>query len=75
MNDGQSKFLAFFLAHTQADKQNQAKQLLQASFAAQAQQKMTLTDFQALQQDLLPLLKPESVDTVKQAMAHFASQL
>lgn len=75
MNNGQAKFLAFFLAHTRTDAQAKAQVLLQASFASQTQQKMTPADFQKLQAQLLPLLKPESVATVKEAMAQFASQL
>lgn len=75
MNNGQAKFLAFFLAYTQPEYHVKVQQLLQASFAAQAQQKLTVTNFQQLQSQLLPLLKPEGVSAVKQAMAQFSQQL
>lgn len=75
MNPGQEQFLGFFLMNTKEDKQEQAKTLLLESFKAQETKAFTLDDFTSLQNNLLPLLKEESLDDVKKAMAHFASQL
>lgn len=75
MNEGQEKFLAFFLANTKESEQNQAKQLLLESFKAQEDHKLTRAEFTDLQNNLLPLLQPDKVEDVKKAMAHFSAQL
>lgn len=75
MHSGQQKFLAFFLENTLSEKQEEAKAILVQSFADQQTKKMTLEDFHALQAKVLPLVKPEKLDEVKGAMAHFSRNL
>lgn len=75
MLEGQERFLQFFLSFTKEGKEEEAKSLLMQSFADQATKKMTMDEFNDLQAKLLPLIKPEKLDEVKQAMAHFSSNL
>ncbi|MFD1902213.1 hypothetical protein [Enterococcus termitis] len=75
MHSGQQKFLGFFLDNTLPEKQDEAKKLLMQSFADQQSRKMTLADFNELQAKVLPLVKPEKLEEVKGAMAHFSRNL
>jgi hypothetical protein len=75
MNEGQEKFLSFFLANAKEDQKEEAKRLLMNSFAEQQQKKMTSAEFAELNEQLLPLIKPENLETVTQAMMHFSQQL
>ena len=71
----QEKFLQFFLERVQEGKVEEAKALLVQSFADQQTDNFTPADFEALQAKLLPLLKEDKVEEVKQAMDHFAQGL
>lgn len=71
----QEMFLNFFIERTQPEHAQQAKELLVQSFANQATQAFTKGDLDQLQQQLLPLVKPEMVAEVTAAMNHFKGQL
>ena len=75
MLDGQLKFLDFFLNNTIEGKENEAKEILVKSFADQETDALSLGDFKKLQESLFPLIKPEKLNEVKVAMAHFAQRL
>jgi hypothetical protein len=75
MNSGQERFLAFFIENTRPEKQEKAKEILLQSFAQQQTKKLSMADFNELQQNLLPLIKPEKVAEVTGAMAHFSKNL
>lgn len=71
----QEMFLNFFIERTQPEHTQQAKELLVQSFANQTTQAFTKGDLEQLQQQLLPLVKPEMVAEVTAAMNHFKGQL
>ncbi|MFC4772192.1 hypothetical protein [Enterococcus hermanniensis] len=75
MLDGQLKFLDFFLNNTIEGKENEAKEILVKSFADQETNALSLEDFKQLQKTLFPLIKPEKLNEVKVAMAHFAQSI
>lgn len=71
----QEMFLNFFIERTQPEHAQQAKEVLVQSFANQATQAFAKGDLEQLQQQLLPLVKPEMVAEVTAAMNHFKGQL
>ena len=75
MLEGQWKFLDFVLNDTIEGKENEAKEILVKSFADQETDALSLGDFKKLQESLFPLIKPEKLNEVKVAMAHFAQSL
>ncbi|WP_428890042.1 hypothetical protein [Enterococcus xiangfangensis] len=75
MLDGQLKFLDFFLNNTIEGKEDEAKKILIKSFADQETTALNLQEFKQLQEQLFPLIKPEKLDEVKVAMAHFSQGL
>ncbi|MGX7132883.1 hypothetical protein [Enterococcus songbeiensis] len=75
METGQEKFLHFFLDRVEAAHVDEAKKLLVKSFADQQVENFTYVDFEKLQAKLLPLVKEDKVDEVKQAMTHFSQGL
>lgn len=75
MQKGQEMFLHFFLERTVEGKQEEAKALLVQSFADQATKAMTMADFAALKTKLTPLIQPEKLGEVEEAMAHFSKNL
>lgn len=75
MLDGQLKFLDFFLNNTIEGKEDEAKDILIKSFADQKTDALSLQEFKQLQERLFPLIKPEKLNEVKVAMAHFAQSL
>lgn len=75
MLEGQLKFLDFFLNNTIEGKEEEAKEILIKSFADQKTDALSLQEFKQLQERLFPLIKPEKLNEVKVAMAHFAQSL
>lgn len=75
MLEGQLKFLDLFLNNTIEGKEEQAKEILVKSFADQETNALSLEEFKQLQEKLFPLIKPEKLNEVKVAMAHFAQSL
>lgn len=75
MLEGQLKFLDFFLNNTIEGKEDEAKEILIKSFADQKTDALSLQEFKQLQERLFPLIKPEKLNEVKVAMAHFAQSL
>lgn len=75
MLDVQLKFLDFFLNNTIEGKEDEAKEILIKSFADQKTDALSLQEFKKLQERLFPLIKPEKLNEVKVAMAHFAQSL
>ncbi len=75
MLEGQLKFLDFFLNNTIEGKEEEAKAILVKSFADQETEALSLQEFKKLQEKLFPLIKPEKLNEVKVAMAHFAQSL
>lgn len=71
----QELFLNFFKERTRDEDTETAEKLLLQSFANQATGNFNKEDFVALKEQLIPLLKPENVSEVTEAMAHFAAQL
>lgn len=75
MNEGQNMFFSFILERLTDDNREAAQKLLQESFAKQASGNFTREYLLETQAKLLKMVKPESVEEVKNAMAHFASQV
>lgn len=75
MNQGQNMFYSFILERVTDDNKEAAQKLLQDSFARQASGNFTQEYLLETQEKLLKMLKPEAVEEVKAAMAHFASQM
>lgn len=73
MNPGQSQFFNFIMERV--TDQDAAKALLESNFQKQADGTFTKDDLFATQEELMKILKPEAVEEVKSAMAHFASQM
>lgn len=74
MNAGQSKFYDFMLARSKPDHVEAMKLLLADAFEKAATGQQTPEFFAAFNQKVFSYLKPEAVEEVKQAMAHFQSQ-
>lgn len=75
MDQGQNMFYSFILERVTDDNKEAVHQLLQDSFARQAGGNFSLEYLMETQAKLLKMLKPEAVEEVKAAMAHFASQM
>lgn len=75
MNPGQQQFYTFFMERVKDDKKEEAKALLEDSFAKQADG----TFDRAYLDDVMPkfyeIAKPEAVEDLKAAMSQFASRL
>lgn len=75
MNQGQNMFYSFILERVTDDNKEAVQKLLQDSFTRQASGNFTREYLLETQAKLLKMLKPETVEEVKAAMAHFASQM
>jgi len=75
MNKGQEMFYNFFMDRVMDDKKEEAKSLLEESFARQAAGTFDMTFFQEIMPKFYAIVKPEALEEVKEAMEHFASTL
>jgi len=75
MNQGQEMFYNFFMERVKDGKKDEAKALLEEAFARQAAGTFDKAYLQETMPQYFTLLKPETIEEVKQAMEHFASTL
>jgi hypothetical protein len=75
MNPGQEQFFHFILERVTPESQESIKAVLLENFKKQAEGTFTREEMQATQTALMKVLKPEAVEEVKTAMAHFSSQM
>ncbi len=75
MNQGQEMFYNFFIERVKNDKKEEAKALLEGSFARQAAGTFDMAYFQEIMPKFLAIVKPEAEEEVKEAMNNFASRL
>ncbi len=75
MNPGQKQFYDFFIERTKDDKKEEAKALLEDGFARQAAGTFDKAFLEQVMPKYFEIIKPEAVDELKTAMAHFASRL
>ena len=75
MNAGQEQFFMFILERVQAGQKDAAKDLLNDNFQKQASGTFTRDDMLKTQAELMRMIKPEAVEELKTAMAHFAAQM
>lgn len=75
MNAGQEKFYNFIVERVRDEHKDATKELMQENFKSQAEGTYTREQLIETQEKLLEMLKPEAVEEVKAAMAHFASQM
>lgn len=75
MNKGQEMFYDFFMERAKDDKKEEAKALLEDSFARQAAGTFNLEYLSELQPKMFEVVKPEAIEELKQAMSHFASTM
>lgn len=75
MNPGQEMFYNFFMERAQEDKKEEAKALLEQGFAKQAEGTFDQNYLQEVMPKYFAVIKPEAVEELKQAMAHFSSRL
>jgi hypothetical protein len=75
MNQGQEMFYNFFIERAMDDKKEEAKALLEESFAKQAAGTFDMAYLQEIMPKFFAVVKPEAIEEVKKAMDHFASRL
>jgi hypothetical protein len=75
MNPGQKMFYDFFIDRALEDKKDEARGLLEESFARQAAGTFNMAYLQEIMPKFFSVVKPEAIDEVKEAMNHFASRL
>jgi len=75
MNPGQEKFYSFFIERAKDDKKEEAKALLEESFARQDAGTFDKAYFEKMLPKYMVVIKPEAIEEVKEAMEHFASRL
>lgn len=75
MNPGQEKFLDFIVKMVKDEYKDTVKELMTENFKKQDDGTFSHEDMVDTQGKLMKMLKPESVEEVKQAMQHFASQM
>lgn len=75
MNPGQERFFNFIVERVHTEHKDTVKELMSDNFKKQADGTFTREDMLKTQETLMTMLKPEAVEEVKAAMAHFASQL
>jgi len=73
MDPGQEKFYDFIIERVRDEQKDAVKQLMKENFMKQANGTFTREDMVRTQETLMKALKPETMDEVKAAMAHFAS--
>ncbi len=72
MNEGQNKFLSFITDRVQEGKLDEAKKLLGDAFQQQQAGQFDASKLASMTPQLLSLIKPESLDEVKEVCANFA---
>lgn len=70
-----SIFHDFFMGMVQVDKKEEAEKTLAAAFKKQDEGTFDASYMQAIVPQYFSLVKPECVEQLKQAMAHFSSTL
>lgn len=75
MNPGQNQFFNFIMERVYEEHRETVKELMEENFKKQENGTFTREDMIETQATLMKLLKPEAVEEVKMAMAHFASQM
>ena len=75
MNPGQQQFYTFFMERVRDDKKEEAKTLLEESFAKQAAGTFNRAYLHDMMPKIITIVKPEAVEDLKAAMSHFASKL
>jgi len=75
MDAGQEKFYNFIVERVRDDQKDSVKEMMLDNFKKQADGTFTREDMQKTQGTLMKALKPEAVEEVKAAMAHFASAM
>lgn len=71
MNAGQAKFYEFMLARSKEEHVEDMKLLLADAFEKAAAGQQTPDFFAEFNQKAFSYLKPDTIEEVKQAMAHF----
>ena len=75
MNAGQQQFLSFIIDRVDDDSKPVVTALLEDNFDKQAAGTFTRDDMARTQAMLAQLVRPEALEEVRAAMAHFASQM
>lgn len=75
MNKGQEKFLEFVLEKTVSENHDEVKGILSDAFKKHSEGKLNLNELAKLAPKLHGLVKPEHLEELKGAMAHFAGTL
>lgn len=75
MNPGQEQFYHFFMQRVRNGKEAEAEALLRAGFEKQAKDEFDAKYLDEVMPKYFSLIKPESIDDVSNAMAHFRSNL
>ena len=73
MNPGQTKFYEFILERVAIKDHDKAKSYLKESFEKQANGTFDKAFLTLIQTKILAIVKPESLEEVKQAMSRFTS--
>ncbi len=75
MNPGQQQFYNFIIERVQEGKVEEAKSLLAESFSKQADGSFNVEYLQLFASKMISLLKPESVEEVKNIMMQFGQKM
>lgn len=75
MNQGQQFFYDFFMERVIEGKEEEAKTLLNTGFDKQAEGTFDAAYLKEVMPKYFELIKPEFVEDLQQAMAHFGSNL
>ena len=75
MNPGQEQFYNFIVDRVKDEYKEATIELMQENFGKQANGTFTREDMMETQKKLMQMLRPETIEEVKAAMAHFASQM
>ena len=75
MNTGQEQFYNFFMQRVINGKEEEAKALLHTGFEMQAKGTFDSTYLNEAMPKYFALIKPEFVDDLQNAMAHFRSNV
>lgn len=75
MNQGQERFYAFFMERTADEHKAAAEAILQENFRRQDEGTFDREYMASVMPKLFAMVKPEAMEELKQAMAHFSSGL
>jgi len=75
MNPGQNNFFNFIVERVNDEHKEDVKTLMQENFKKQVDGTFTREYMMETQAKLMRMVKPEAVEEVKTAMAHFSSQM